>query len=466
MKLQIYNSLTRKKEEFVPLDPPQVGMYTCGPTVYSYVTIGNWRTNILSDLVYRTLEMFGYQVKHVMNITDVGHLTDGADLGEDKLQQAAEKERKTAWEIAQVYTEDFLQGLKELNIKKPDVLPRATKHIDQQISLIKKIEQAGFTYQTSDGLYFDLQKYEQTGHSYGQLSSLDNVEAGARVEENPEKKDPRDFALWKFSPEDKQRDMEWDSPWGRGFPGWHIECSAMSMAYLGEQFDIHLGGEDLKSTHHPNEIVQSETATGKSPFVRYWIHGAFLMVDGGKMSKSLGNQYTLHDIKSKGFDPLDLRYFYLTGHYRKQLNFTWEALKSAQQSRLKLQGLIPEQIKGEKKSEKVEKLKKEFTRALADDLNLPQALAIFWRAVKSSDLTGQEKKWLVKETNQVLGLDLLTRPEIPEKVGKLVFKREKLRQNEEWERADKIRKQIEDLGYQVEDTSTGPKIIPLMKADD
>ncbi len=465
MELKIYNSLSRKKEKFQPFNPPQVGMYTCGPTVYSYVTIGNWRTYILSDLVYRTLKMFDYQIKHVMNITDVGHLTDDADSGEDKLEQAAKKQRKTAWQIAQVYTEDFLCGLEELNIKKPDVLPRATKHIDQQISLIKKIEQAGFTYQTSDGLYFNLQKYEKTGHTYGQLSSLDEVKAGARVEENPEKKDPRDFALWKFSPKDKQRDMEWDSPWGKGFPGWHIECSAMSMAYLGEQFDIHLGGEDLKSTHHPNEIAQSESATGKSPFVKYWIHGAFLTVDGGKMSKSLGNQYTLHDIKAKGFGPLDLRYFYLTGHYRKQLNFTWEALKSAQQSRLKLMALIPAQLKKKKRSDQAKEYKKEFMQALADDLNLPQALAIFWRAVKDPYLVEQEKKWLVEEADQVLGLDLLTKTEIPEKVEKLVLKREKLRQNEEWEQADKIRKQIEDLGYQVEDTSAGPKIIPLIKTN-
>lgn len=460
MKLKVHNSLSRQKEVFQPLNPPQVGMYTCGPTVYSFVTIGNWRTYILSDLIYRTLQAFDYEVKHVMNITDVGHLTDDADLGEDKLQQAAEKERKTAWEIAETYTQDFLKGLEELNIIKPDILPRATKHIDEQINLVKKIEEAGFTYQTSDGVYFDIQKYEQQGREYGQLSSLDELKAGARVEKNPEKKDPRDFALWKFSDKEEKRDMEWDSPWGKGFPGWHIECSAMSMAYLGDQFDIHIGGEDLKSTHHPNEIAQSESATGESPFVKYWIHGAFLMVDGGKMSKSLGNQYTLRDIESKGFHPLDLRYFYLTGHYHKQLNFTWEALKNARQSRLRLQSLVPFKIEQEKESEQVKEIKKEFMQVLEDDFNVPQALAVFWQAIKDQEITPEEKKWLTREVDQVLGLDLLVGVEVPAKVKNLVDKREQLRQEGKWQQADKVRKEIEDLGYKVEDTSVGPKIMP------
>jgi len=324
--VQLYNSLTGNKELFQPIEEGQVGMYTCGPTVYSYVTIGNWRTYFLSDLLSRTLRYFGYQVNHVMNITDVGHLTDNADAGQDKLERAAEEERKTAWEIAEFYTENFLEGLGELNIVKPDFLPKATEHIDEQIGLVKKIEKQGFTYQTSDGIYFDVQKYEAAGNEYGKLSSLDEIRPGARVKKNPEKKDQRDFALWKFSPENKQRDMEWKSPWGKGFPGWHVECSAMSMKYLGDQFDIHLGGEDLKSTHHPNEIAQSEAATGKKPFVKYWLHGAFLTIDGGKMSKSLGNDYNLGDLKDNGYQPLALRYLYLTGHYRKPLNFTWESL--------------------------------------------------------------------------------------------------------------------------------------------
>jgi cysteinyl-tRNA synthetase len=461
MSLKIYNSLTRQKEKFEPINPPQVGMYTCGPTVYSYVTIGNWRTNFLSDLVFRTLQALDYEVEHVMNITDVGHLTDDADSGEDKLEQAAKKERKTAWEIAKTYTKDFLDGLEALNIKQPQNLPRATDHIDQQINLIKQIEDQGFSYQTKDGIYFDIQKYEQAGHDYGQLSSLDQIKAGARVEKNPEKKDPRDFALWKFSPEDKKRDMEWDSPWGKGFPGWHIECSAMSMAYLGEQFDIHIGGEDLKSTHHPNEIAQSESATGKSPFVKYWIHGAFLMVEGGKMSKSLGNQYTLQDIEAKGFHPLDLRYFYLTGHYRKQLNFTWEALKNAQQSRLKLQSLVPFKVDKDKKTDQAEKLYQEFIKHLSDDFNAPQALAVFWQAMKNEKLSPEEKKWLTKKAGPVLGLNLLDGVEVPEKVKELAQKREELRQSKQWDQADKARQQIEDLGYKVEDTSAGPKIIPI-----
>ncbi len=461
MNVKIYNSLTRRKEVFEPIDPPQVGMYTCGPTVYSSVTIGNWRTYVLSDLVYRTLSAFGYQVTQVMNITDVGHLTDDADEGEDKLQKAADKQRKTAWEIAEIHIKDFRRGLKELNIIKPKILPRATAHIDNQISLIKKIEEAGFAYQTSDGIYFDIQQYEQAGHTYGQVSSLDEIKAGARVDKNPEKKDPRDFALWKFSPKEGKRDMEWESPWGRGFPGWHIECSAMSMAYLGEQFDIHLGGEDLKSTHHPNEIAQSEAATGQSPFVKYWIHGAFLLVEGGKMSKSLGNDYTLADLKSKGFDPLDLRYFYLNGHYRKQLNFTWPALKNAQHSRLHLQSLIPFQIEESRKTEKAEEYKNRFMSKLADDFNLPEALALFWQSIKDKSLSGEEKKWLASEADQVLGLDLLTPTAVPDKIKKLAAKREKLRGEEKWKKADLIRQEIEKLGYVVEDTPTGFKIIPV-----
>ncbi len=458
-EIKLFNSLTQRKEVFRPIEQSMVGMYTCGPTVYSSATIGNWRTNILADLVNRTLKYFGYQVTHVMNITDVGHLTDDADAGEDKLAKAAKKERKTAWEIAENYTRVFLAGLEELNIKKPDVLPKATDHINEQIELAKKIEQAGFTYKTSDGVYFDIQAYENAGNDYGQLSSLDEIKAGARVEENPEKKDPRDFALWKFSPEGSQRAMEWPSPWGKGFPGWHIECSAMSMTYLGEQFDIHLGGEDLKTTHHPNEIAQAEAATGKKPFVKYWIHGAFLLIDGGKMSKSLGNDYTLADIVKKGFHPLDLRYFYLTGHYRKQLNFTWEALENARKSRLSLINFVPVDVKT-KKTPQVEEIVKKFNKSLADDLNIPQALAVFWQGMKT-DLTSAEKTFLAKILDQVLGLDLTQQPsatEIPDKIKELAEKREHLRRQKKWGQADKLRRQIEKLGFSVEDLDNGYKI--------
>jgi cysteinyl-tRNA synthetase len=334
MKFKIYNTLSKKIETFQPFSLPQVKIYTCGPTVYDDLTIGNWRTYTLSDLLVRTLKIFGFKPKYIMNITDVGHLTGDnlgdADLGEDKMEKAAKKENKTAWDVAEFYTQSFKQGYKQLNLTEPEKFTKATDHIQEQINLVKQIYKKGFSYKTKDGIYFDVQAYEKAGNKYGQLSTLDKIKEGARVARNPDKKDPRDFALWKFSPKNEQRQMEWDSPWGKGFPGWHIECSAMSMKYLGDQLDIHVGGEDLKSIHHPNEIAQSEAATGKKPFVKYWVHGAFLLVNGGRMGKSLGNAYTLKDIKNKNFEFLTLRYFYLTGHYRKQLNFTWQALKASQ----------------------------------------------------------------------------------------------------------------------------------------
>ncbi|MEK9184093.1 MAG: cysteine--tRNA ligase, partial [Patescibacteria group bacterium] len=346
--MKLYNSLTRKIEDFKPINQPGVGIYVCGPTVYDYVTIGNWRTYALGDLLARTLEYSGYKVDYIMNITDVGHLTGDnlgdADIGEDRIEQAAKLEGKTAWDIAKFYTGDFLAGYKKLNLFQPKKFTKATDHIKEQIDLIKKIEARGFAYKTSDGIYFDVKNYEKAGNKYGELSTLDKIKEGARIEMNPEKKDQRDFALWKFSPSagKEKRQMEWDALWGKGFPGWHIECSAMSMKCLGEQFDVHLGGEDLKSVHHPNETAQSEAATGKKPFVKYWLHGAFLLVDGGRMGKSLGNAYTLRDVEKKGFDPMALKYFYLTGHYRKQLNFTWGALEAANNAYQKLKNHIAE----------------------------------------------------------------------------------------------------------------------------
>ncbi|MDQ7021907.1 MAG: hypothetical protein Q9M91_08985 [Candidatus Dojkabacteria bacterium] len=287
--IRFYNSLGREVQDFKEINDGKVGIYTCGPTVYSYVTIGNWRTYTLSDFLVRTLEFLGYEVKHVMNITDVGHLTGDnegdSSTGEDRMEKAERKEGKTAWEIAKFYAEDFINGMKQMNFNLPDVLPRATEHIEEQIEQVQEIIDKGFTYETSDGIYFDTKKFEDAGHKYGELSNLDKIREGARVAINPEKKNPRDFALWKFSPKDKKRHMEWDSPWGIGFPGWHIECSAMSMKYLGEQFDIHVGGEDLMSTHHPCEIAQAEAAKDVK-FVNYWIHGAFyklMEVEWGKV---------------------------------------------------------------------------------------------------------------------------------------------------------------------------------------
>lgn len=466
--MQVFNSLTRKKEEFRPLDDKQVGMYTCGPTVYDFLTIGNWRTYTFADLMYRTLKYFGYLVEYVMNITDVGHLVSDADEGEDKLEKGARREGKTAWEVARFYTDDFLAGFEKLNLIKPRVFSKATDHIQEQIDLLKQIEERGFSYKTSDGIYFNTEAYERAGNTYGELSTLAEIKEGARVEANPEKRNPRDFALWKFSPKGEKRDMEWESPWGMGFPGWHIECSAMSMKYLGEQFDLHLGGEDLKSTHHPNEIAQSEAASGEKPFVKYWMHGAFLLVDGGRMGKSLGNAYRLSDLEGKGFSPLDLRYFYLTGHYRKQLNFTFEALQAAKEARAKLTSHMQAFGKtGERTTLHEDKLKKiddyraRFRRSLEDDLNLPQALAIVWEVVKSN-IADYDKYELILSFDEVLGLRLgeSGRDEkIPDKVQKLVVEREKLRAEKSFEEADEVRREIEKLGYEVEDLEEGSRVL-------
>lgn len=486
--MKIYNSLTRKLEEFKPINPPRVGMYTCGPTVYDYATIGNWRTYVLGDTLLRILQFLEYDVDYIMNITDVGHLTGDnlgdADLGEDRLEQAAKRERKSAWDIAKFYTQEFIGEFEKLNLIKPRLFTKATDHIQEQIELVEKIEKVGFTYRIGDGIYFDVGKYEKAGE-YGKLSTLDKTKKGVRVEPNPEKKDPRDFALWKFSPlllaGGEKRDMEWDSPWGKGFPGWHIECSAMSMKYLGKQFDIHVGGEDLRSTHHPNEIAQSEAATGKRPFVKYWVHGAFLLVDGGRMGKSLGNAYTLQDVEKKGFDPLDLRYFYLTGHYRKQLNFTWDALAGAKKARERLANLIGEiknqgprtrtsTVRGRdqgNKGNESNQYREKFRLAISDDLNMPEVLAVLWEAVRSK-LGAGEKYKLLLEFDKVLGLKLvevrsgkLEMRSIPEDVRQLIKQRERLRRDKQWDQADKLRRKIEKQGYQIEDTAKGPQITRL-----
>ena len=456
--MKIYNSLTRKVEEFAPMKPPVVKMYTCGPTVYDYPTIGNWRTYMTSDLLNRTLKYLGYQVDFVMNLTDVGHLTGDnsgdADTGEDRLEKAAKKERKTAWEIAKFYSGDFEGGFSKLNLVKPMIFSKATDHIKEQIELVEEIEKKGFAYKIADGIYFDVAGYERAGNTYGELSNLDEIKKGARIEVNQEKKDPRDFALWKFSPtpvgsgQGSRRDMEWESPWGVGFPGWHIECSAMSMKYLGEQLDVHVGGEDLKSTHHPNEIAQSEAVTGKKPFCKYWVHGAFLLVDGGRMGKSEGNAFTLADIESRGFDPLALRYFYLTGHYRKQINFTWEALGAAAKAMEKLSDLVAGWEEGNGIS--CAEFEERFREAIEDDLNMPEALAVVWELAKSGYPDGAKRASLLK-FDEVLGLNLENSRQISGEIKKLLEQREILRGEKRFEEADEVRRQIEKLGYRVKD---------------
>lgn len=474
--MKLYNSLTRKLEEFEPIKKGRAGVYTCGPTVYDYVSIGNFRTYFLGDLVVRGLSWLDYEVKYIMNITDVGHLTGDnlgdADIGEDRLEKGARREGKTAWEIAEFYSKDFLSNFKKLNLIEPKKFTKATEYIKEQIELLKRIEKNGLTYKIDDGIYFDTKKYEESGFDYGELSTLDEIKEGVRVEKNLQKKDPHDFALWKFSPKDKQRQMEWDSPWGKGFPGWHLECSAMSMKHLGEQFDIHIGGEDLRSTHHPNEIAQAQGASKKKPFVKYWLHGAFLKVDGGRMGKSLGNAYTISDLEKKGFSALDLRYFYLTGHYRKPLNFTFKGLDSAKTgfNQLKSVVLTWQAKKGRTKLSD-EKLKKiqgfylKFKTAVENDLNMPQAMAVVWEMVKSN-IPEHDKYELILDWDQVLGLGLAElkkelKKDIPDEVIKLADERLEQRQNQNFKIADRLRKEIEDLGFKVEDEENGYQLIEL-----
>lgn len=473
--MKIYNSLSRQIEEIVPIKEGRVGMYTCGPTVYSTVTIGNWRTYVLADWLVRALQYLGLEVSYVMNITDVGHLTGDnlgdADTGEDRLEKAAKRERKTAWQVAQAYTDEFLEGFAELNLSKPMVFCKATDHIREQIELIKRIEEKGFAYRISDGVYFDVKAFEAAGSKYGELSNLTEIKEGARVEVNPEKRDKRDFALWKFSPKNEKRDMEWESPWGVGFPGWHIECSAMGMKYLGEQFDIHVGGEDLRSTHHPNEIAQSEASTGKGPFVKYWVHGAFLLVDGGRMGKSLGNAYSLNDLGEKGFGAMDLKYFYLSGHYRKQLNFTWEALKAASEARDKLVRMLLGYKQGsertnlrEDKLKKIDNYREKFLHAIGDDLNMPEALAVVWEVVKSN-VADYDKYDLILDFDEVLGLGLrkslegLSEEQASEELTKMLEERNRLREEKKWEEADAVREKIEKQGWRVEDDGEESRLV-------
>ncbi len=476
--LRLYNSLTRQKEEFVPINPPGVRIYSCGPTVYHYVSIGNWRTYVLTDILIRTLKLVGFKPKFFMNITDVGHLTGDnlgdSSTGEDRMLKATKREGKNAWDIAKFYTDDFLQGYDELNMTRPKEFCVATNYIDEQIELVKKIEEKGLTYEIKDdGIYFDVKAYEATGKKYGELSDLDQVLEGARVEKVEGRRDPRDFALWKFNKEGKLREMEWDSPWGRGFPGWHIECSAMCLTNLGDQLDIHIGGEDLKSTHHPNEIAQSEAATGKEPFVKYWVHGAFLLVDGGRMGKSLGNAYNLHDLKERGYSALDLRMFYLTGHYRKQLNFTWDALSAAKASNVRLRNKLKDlvSIKPSAKdnlSSKAKEYQQKFMDALGDDLNIPQALAVLWSVIKDSEISKEDKRYLIDLIDSVFGLRILDKEllaiEIPQEVTEIADKRKEYRQAGEYDKSDELRKKIEDLGFEVHDKPDGSyEILQLSK---
>jgi len=451
MPLKLYNTFGRKKQVFKPLKKGQVGIYSCGPTVYLYQHIGNLRSYIFPDILKRVLMYKGYKVKHVMNVTDVGHLTSDADKGEDKIEQAAKREGKKAEEIADYYLKIFKKDLEKVNVIEPDIWPKATEHIKEQIDLIKKLEKKGFTYKTNDGIYFDSSKDK----NYGKLAKLkkEGLKAGKRIAIG-EKKHKTDFALWKFSEKLGVRQQEWKSPWGVGFPGWHIECSAMSSKYLGQPFDIHTGGEDHVPIHHTNEIAQSENAAGKK-LANYWLHGAFLKFFGGKMSKSKGEITRLSDLEEQGHDSLDFRYFMLTTHYRKQLNFSRENLGGAKRSRNRLKNIIKE-LKDDKKIN--EKYLKAFELAMDDDLDTVTALQILWAMLRDEKAKGKIRT--IKEMDKVFGLDLLKveKVEIPNEVLQLFEKRNKARADRSWGKADDIRKKINKLGFRIDDTKEGSKV--------
>lgn len=464
--MYLYNSLTRKIEKFHPLKPPQVSLYTCGPTVYDYTHIGHLRTYVNHDLLKRTLIYLGYQVKHVMNITDVGHLTGDDDSGEDKLEKGAKKEKKTVWEIARFYTNHFFKSINQVNILKPEIICRATDHIKEMIDLIKILEKKGFVYQTQEALYFNTKKLK----NYGKLNLQKEGKKIAGREEihiDPEKKNPQDFALW-FKKVNRFKDhhMSWSSPWGKGFPGWHIECSAMSIKYLGKTIDIHAGGIEHIPIHHTNEIAQSEAATGKK-FVNFWVHHNHLLVDGKKMSKSLNNFYTIDDLIKKRFHPGSLRYFYLQSHYRQSLNFTWEALKGSENALKKLSQTIIQIKKKKEKSKNDQKEKKTvlsfenaFKKIISNDLQIPQALSLLWEMIKSN-LSNQNKIKLFEKFNQIFGLKIISEEiAIPKEVYALAKKREEARMKKDFKLADEIRKKINNLGFNIEDKKSGFQINP------
>jgi cysteinyl-tRNA synthetase len=463
MKVFLYNSLTRRKEEFVPIRPGEVGLYTCGPTVYNYAHIGNLRTYIFEDILKRVLSFNGYKVTHVMNITDVGHLTGDRDMGEDKMEKGARREGKTAWDIAAFYTRAFMQDIGRLNILEPGIWCRATDTIPEQIDLIRTLEEKGFTYRTTDGIYFDTARVPD----YAKLSNqnLDALQEGARVEKNPEKRNATDFALWKFSPQGVRRQMEWDSPWGIGFPGWHIECSAMSMKFLGEQLDIHCGGVDHIDIHHTNEIAQSEAATGRK-FFNFWMHGAFLNIQGGKkMAKSEENFLTLENaLIRRGIPPLAYRYAAFLTHYRKPMEHSDESIQAAKNGLDHLLNQVREVAKGGEGSAGAinHAFRGKFLEAINDDLNMPRAMAVIQEMLKSG-ISARDKHATILEFDRVLGLGLDRADQaeaLPAEVEKLVDARRKAREAKDWAASDRLRDEIQALGYTVKDTREGMKVMP------
>lgn len=455
--IQFYNTLTRKKEEFVPINPKEVSIYTCGPTVYYYAHIGNLRAYLFMDTLRRVLKYNGYNLKHVMNITDVGHLVSDADEGEDKMIKASKREHKDPFEIAEFYTDMFMKDLKALNIDKPEIIAKATEHIKVMEEYVKQIIKNGYTYETENTIYFDTSKLDK----YGVLSNL-NVEeqkAGARVDFDPNKKNISDFALWIKAPENHI--MKWDSFFGKCYPGWHLECSAMGNKYLGEEFDIHTGGIDHIPVHHENEIAQGKGYCGKIP-AHYWMHVEFLQINGGKMSKSLNNLYTLKDLKDRGYSPLEYRMFNFSSIYRKKINFTFEAMDSAKIALKRLKDGYQRHLNGKDKveTEVIEKFKEDFLNAINDDLNMPQAMSVVWNAIKYEKKSKKIANMLL-DFDRVLGLEigkLEQGEELPKEILELVEKRKKAREEKDWKLSDNLRDEIIKLGYNIKDTKDGMEI--------
>ena len=471
--LNLYNTMTRAVAPFAPLDDNKVGLYTCGPTVYSYAHIGNLRTYVFEDILKRALLGEGYQVRHVMNITDVGHLTSDADSGEDKMELGARREGRTVWQVAEFYTQEFRKDLARLNVIGPDVWCKATDHIPEQIDLIQRLEAKGFTYVIADGVYFDTSKIS----NYGKLARLDveGLQAGARIEMVRGKRNITDFALWKFPPKRQQRQMEWPSPWGVGFPGWHIECSAMAMKYLGERLDIHCGGIDAIPVHHTNEIAQSEAALGHE-WVNWWMHGEFLTFPKtgggeGKMSKSAGGFLTLTTLIERGYEPLTWRYFCLGAYYRQQLAFTWEALDAAVSAMDRLRARVLE-LKAAgadaatgadlSSASPVGKHLEAFRQAVREDLNMPRALAALWGLLRDADLPPSQTHATLVEMDRVLGLGIEAmapaKQEIPQEILELAAQREQARKSKDFAAADRFRDELARRGATVKDSPEGPKI--------
>ena len=457
MDIYFYNTLTKQKDLFKPIEEGKVKIYSCGPTVYKDATIGNMRTNLLNDTLRRVLKYNGYELKHVMNITDVGHLVSDGDEGEDKMLKSAREEHKSPLEIAEHYTKLFFRDLERLNIETPEVVCKATDHIKEMLEMVQKIMKNGYAYETSTAIYFDVSKLNK----YGILSgiNLNDQKAGARVDIDPEKRNPYDFALWIKAPANHL--MKWDSPWGPSYPGWHIECSAMSTKYLGEEFDIHTGGIDLIPTHHENEIAQNKGACGKNP-AHYWIHGEYLLINGGKMSKSLGNTYLIDDIIARGYSPLAYRLFNYSCHYRGKLNFTWEGIESANTSLIRLREGYQKHLNGNSdiSDEIIADMENRFHQAINDDMNMPLALSVVWEAVKYPEKSPKIAQ-LLKKFDTVLGIkiDEVQETKIPQEILDLVEERKQARSDKNWSESDRLRDLIAEKGYIVKDMKDGTEVL-------